>query len=748
MLRTLSRWSLASGVLAAFVAVAAMLLAGAPAVWAADATPYAWTGADSGASAPDWSNGDNWTADGSPATPIGTLAFPSIDELCPSATPYACLDSVDDLGPLTAQQITVDDSSSYLISAEDPATDTITLDPSSGYAVDAENSGLNMEGPAEIDVPLVLATDQKWRVYAGQYFTNEGLSVAQASGDHTLEVDLDQYGTFHTTDLDTGALTITGDGTGTFDVDGSDADLPAAGVDVENTAVFSDSAPGTISGPLTVQSPANGLTNFFMGGGTAPDATLAVTGQASFDPETYLRFDIDDNGTTPSTDYSQLTATGGVDFDSAKIYLDQGKNSQGDCVQLAVGDTYTLVSSRGGLSGALSYLDSINDGMSLAEGETSRPIAIGGWCGSEPQMFATLTYNENALTATIIGGNVPTFVAAPTISGTPAVGSPLQATTGSWDGDPTSYHYSWSSCALGGACGTAVGTDSSEYMPTTSDVGRSIEVCVSATNSYGTSDYAYCSNYTSKITTSTVTSTSPPTNLGALTILGVPVVGHGIGVSDGDWSGSPTFSYQWERCANTNALTCVDIPGATSQSYTPTSDDQGHYLGVTVTATNAIGSDTKYATPVGPVTAGLPASSIGPITTSRPRTVTPLGASQIRSTLEEIGHPSGKKATTALVKAGAYRTTFRAPASGTLSVVWTTTVTTGIGRHKKRTTVTIATGTVHPGGSGTVELTIHLTASGKALLKKNASGVGTTARETFDAPGPPPRVSVTKKFSL
>ncbi|MDX6467144.1 MAG: hypothetical protein QOI27_2184, partial [Gaiellaceae bacterium] len=32
--------------------------------------------------------------------------------------------------------------------------------------------------------------------------------------------------------------------------------------------------------------------------------------------------------------------------------------------------------------------------------------------------------------------------------------------------------------------------------------------------------------------------------------------------SNGSWSGSPTFSYQWQHCDTTGATPCADIPGA------------------------------------------------------------------------------------------------------------------------------------------------------------------------------------------
>ena len=77
--------------------------------------------------------------------------------------------------------------------------------------------------------------------------------------------------------------------------------------------------------------------------------------------------------------------------------------------------------------------------------------------------------------------------AVPVVPGTAAVGSALSAGSGTWTGTPTNYAYTWYSCpaAAGDSCSTVVGDDSSTFSPTLSDVGNTIHVCVTATNSYG-----------------------------------------------------------------------------------------------------------------------------------------------------------------------------------------------------------------------------------------------------------------------
>jgi len=80
-------------------------------------------------------------------------------------------------------------------------------------------------------------------------------------------------------------------------------------------------------------------------------------------------------------------------------------------------------------------------------------------------------------------------------------------------------------------------------------------------------------------------------------ITGTLTVGHVLTCSNGTWAGSPTsYAYQWQ-------LDGVNIPGATSSTYTLISGDSGHMMGCGVTATDAYGGQTiAFAVDVGPIT--------------------------------------------------------------------------------------------------------------------------------------------------
>jgi hypothetical protein len=73
-----------------------------------------------------------------------------------------------------------------------------------------------------------------------------------------------------------------------------------------------------------------------------------------------------------------------------------------------------------------------------------------------------------------------------------------------------------------------------------------------------------------------------------------PTVGGLLTVTNGTWSGSPTFARQWRRNGATNIGT-----GATS--YTMVAADEDAMISCVVTATNAGGSDTAESLGVGPV---------------------------------------------------------------------------------------------------------------------------------------------------
>jgi hypothetical protein len=74
----------------------------------------------------------------------------------------------------------------------------------------------------------------------------------------------------------------------------------------------------------------------------------------------------------------------------------------------------------------------------------------------------------------------------PAISGSAQDGQTLSASTGTWSAGPSSYAYQWQRCDLGGAaCASVSGATAASYSLTSADVGSTMRVVVTATNSAG-----------------------------------------------------------------------------------------------------------------------------------------------------------------------------------------------------------------------------------------------------------------------
>jgi hypothetical protein len=82
-------------------------------------------------------------------------------------------------------------------------------------------------------------------------------------------------------------------------------------------------------------------------------------------------------------------------------------------------------------------------------------------------------------------------------------------------------------------------------------------------------------------------------------VSGHPFVGQQLRSREEVWedSGNSTFTRQWRRCAR-DGSSCVDIPGATAQTYVPVPDDVGHALRVHVAATDGGLTSTSESDPV------------------------------------------------------------------------------------------------------------------------------------------------------
>lgn len=200
----------------------------------------------------------------------------------------------------------------------------------------------------------------------------------------------------------------------------------------------------------------------------------------------------------------------------------------------------------------------------------------------------------------------------PSITGTAQEGQTLTASAGTWTGTGTiSYTYTWQS---GGATAqttgpTAATTDT--YNIAATDVGKTIDVQVTATDSTPPSASA-TSTPTAVVTGNTV----PPS------ITGVAQEGQILTTTQGTWTGGPTLSDQWESCTTT----CTPISGATGSTYTVAAGDVAHTIEVVETAT--------YPGPTTATATSLPTATVSAVT----NTVLPSisGIAQQGQTLTEV----------------------------------------------------------------------------------------------------------------
>jgi hypothetical protein len=113
------------------------------------------------------------------------------------------------------------------------------------------------------------------------------------------------------------------------------------------------------------------------------------------------------------------------------------------------------------------------------------------------------------------------------------------------------------------------------------------------------------------------TAADPPRVRTLPVVTGVVEVGRTLTATTGTWSGTEpiTFKYQWRRCPAAGSG-CVDVAGATAQTYVLVSADQGHRMRVRVIATNSVGSraaDSRRTAVVRPATKPPPPGPAGQI---------------------------------------------------------------------------------------------------------------------------------------
>ena len=138
---------------------------------------------------------------------------------------------------------------------------------------------------------------------------------------------------------------------------------------------------------------------------------------------------------------------------------------------------------------------------------------------------------------------------------------------------------------LGVACTKIGSAHSASYTLRGSDLGSTIVVVVTASNSLGSAQAA-------SSPTDVVNTPGPhkPANTSLPSITGSAVEGQTLKAAHGTWTESPTsYAYVWEDC-NSSGSGCSSVSGATASSFVLRAADVGHTIRVVVTAGNSVGS--------------------------------------------------------------------------------------------------------------------------------------------------------------
>src|SRR3954452_4194693 len=162
------------------------------------------------------------------------------------------------------------------------------------------------------------------------------------------------------------------------------------------------------------------------------------------------------------------------------------------------------------------------DTTKLSEGAHTIAMTVadgsgGSTAASDKQLTITVRRAPTPATASPVTTSNPGSGA----SNAPAVGDHLTGSNGGWNGEGITYTYGWQRCdAQGQNCVPIAGANGLTYTPTSEDVGRTLQLCVTATNSGGSA--TSCSTPTAPViaahpstsTGSDRTSDASPTSVG------------------------------------------------------------------------------------------------------------------------------------------------------------------------------------------------------------------------------------------
>ncbi|MGA2012891.1 MAG: hypothetical protein ABSH51_20465 [Solirubrobacteraceae bacterium] len=247
--------------------------------------------------------------------------------------------------------------------------------------------------------------------------------------------------------------------------------------------------------------------------------------------------------------------------------------------------------------------------------------------GCEMRLQVIATNPDGTLTATsaptaTVTGAPPVSTAAPTITGTAQRTFTLSGNQGAWSGVGNAYTDQWQRSTDGSTWTNIAGATALTYTPAVADEGSVIRLQVSAANADGTTS-------ADSAPTQTIPA-SPPSNTAAPAITGSAKRTGVLALANaGTWTGPDnTYAYQWQRSADGTNWTV--IAGATGQSYTLTTADEGSQVRMLVTASNpdAPAGISAASNATAAVASAPPINTTLPAITGAPQRGITLSASQ------------------------------------------------------------------------------------------------------------------------
>jgi hypothetical protein len=252
----------------------------------------------------------------------------------------------------------------------------------------------------------------------------------------------------------------------------------------------------------------------------------------------------------------------------------------------------------------------------ISGAEASSYIVAEEWVSPATTLRATVTAENSAGSASALSAVTSAVTAgpprnevAPSITGTPEEGQQLEAHKGTWYGSATiEYSYRWERCTSPTSCTPISGESGptvTKYTATAEDMGKTIRVAVTASNSVEPVTVNSAAVGPIKATT--------PQNTELPAISGTAEDEHVLSATTGSWTGPGpiTYVYEWLRC-NSAGESCHEISGAAAATYTAGHEDVGHKLRVTVIAKNAGGSTSATSAATSVVAASPPSNTALP----------------------------------------------------------------------------------------------------------------------------------------